>query len=320
MADYLANYIREQFPSGTRVRLDSGIPSRSIPAGITGLVDFVCESGDIFVDWDDGSRAGLTPGIDQFAKIMEPLHTLKMYMPLTGRAYLRNGYGDMEDDPIELDGYDFRAYEGEILTKIKQAEHSEEMERGLMHWYHEKDSVNEKIASMRPTVEVVDRQLVGVVECRVHGTLTPEELGLAEEYVTSQMSDGWGEGFEQREIQTSNGELYVSFWNSGSRWQICSQELCDVRYADQLPELCFSVDERNGQLMYIKRGERGCFPSSWECGDPEKNRETANRYNQRFGVSSAQEKAMVCGSMLGWETSASDPSRYEQPEQGLTMR
>lgn len=33
-------------------------------------------------------------------------------------------------------------------------------------------------------------------------------------------NDGWGEGFEQREISTDIGDIYVSFWNSSNSWFI----------------------------------------------------------------------------------------------------
>jgi len=34
--------------------------------------------------------------------------------------------------------------------------------------------------------------------------------------VCGQNSDGYGEGFEQRPIKTPDGEIYVSFWDSGN--------------------------------------------------------------------------------------------------------
>lgn len=36
-------------------------------------------------------------------------------------------------------------------------------------------------------------------------------------------NDGWCEGFEQREISTEMGDIYVSFWNSDN-WFIKTAE------------------------------------------------------------------------------------------------
>lgn len=50
-------------------------------------------------------------------------------------------------------------------------------------------------------------------------------LSLSEEkelkaWISGQNSDGFGEGFEQQEIETGEGVGYLSFWNSGNNYFI----------------------------------------------------------------------------------------------------
>ena len=43
--------------------------------------------------------------------------------------------------------------------------------------------------------------------------MTDQEIEILKDYFNGQDSDGWGEGFFQREIETSYGVLYLDFWS-----------------------------------------------------------------------------------------------------------
>ena len=68
---------------------------------------------------------------------------------------------------------------------------------------------------------------------------------------------------------------------------------------NELPDTCFSVLPSTGQLIIIKNGESGYYPSEWDTGSREENREIASGHNERRGISDIQESAMLAGSMFG---------------------
>ena len=317
----MANFIKEQYPPGTRIRLNSmEDPYAPIAPGTEGVVDFVDDVGTIHMKWNNGRSLGIVPGEDSFSVLPPKLTTFKLYMPLTAELYERSVYGDLEAESTELDGSALRSYQDQIMAELVKNRMPEETERGLMHWYGKADSVDTKVHSAVFTVEERDRQLWGVAECRVAGELSAAELDTLKKYITGQAADGWGEHFEQCEILVDGGsELYVHLWNSDD-WSIQTEQECFTpKLAEGLPELCFSTLPGTGALICIKRGESGYYPSDWNTDDPAQNRELADYNNERLGVTPAQENAMKVGSMFGWSVPGADPSYCEQPQGGMTF-
>ena len=83
----MVNFIKEQYPPGTRIRLNSmDDPWHPIPSGTEGAVDFVDDAGQIFMKWDNGRTLPLAPGEDRFTVLPPKLTTLRLYMPRSLRA------------------------------------------------------------------------------------------------------------------------------------------------------------------------------------------------------------------------------------------
>ena len=116
--------------------------------------------------------------------------------------------------PDEFSGFDLADYEESIQSAVKDSFRGTDGD--LMPYFSEKRNpgVKAKVLSAIPSVERRGGELVGCTTVRLKEPLDKTEMSALQEYLLGQFSDGWGEGFEQREIQTADGVLYVHFWDA----------------------------------------------------------------------------------------------------------
>ena len=60
--------LREQYPAGTRICLNSMDGEAGMPQGLEGTVQYVDDAGQLGVKWDNGRSLSLIPGVDSFHK------------------------------------------------------------------------------------------------------------------------------------------------------------------------------------------------------------------------------------------------------------
>jgi hypothetical protein len=151
---------------------------------------------------------------------------LKLYMPLKASTYYdENDYGDLYQVDFKIEVYpsELLDYEYEIKEALEKHLLPEESERGLMKYYGEHDSVNAKVKKYVFSVEEVKGKLMGVAELTLNSPLDETEMGKIKSEISGQASDGFGEGFEQREIKCNGKDVYVSFWEA-ENWNLKTAE------------------------------------------------------------------------------------------------
>ncbi len=60
------DFIKKEYPIGTRVKLGYMNDPYAVPIGTLGTVDYVDDAGQIGVSWDNGSTLSLIYGVDKF--------------------------------------------------------------------------------------------------------------------------------------------------------------------------------------------------------------------------------------------------------------
>ena len=118
--------------------------------------------------------------------------------------------------PDEFSGFELADYEESVQSAVKDSFRG--TDGNLMLYFSEERNpgVKAKVLSAIPSVELRDGELMGCTTVRLKEPLNDVEMKALQEYLRGQFSDGWGEGFEQWEIYTEGGTLYVHFWNEDS--------------------------------------------------------------------------------------------------------
>ena len=145
---------------------------------------------------------------------------LTFYCPLVGQL------DDGEcDEYIDVGSGFLAAYQDQIEQGIAD-EQAPEM--GDMAQYLGDDpGVADKLMSAVWTVEDMDGRLLGLIDCHLKEPLTDSELASLRDEILGQCSDGLCEGFEQRPIETDEGDLYVSYWYSSDDYFLCTEDELD---------------------------------------------------------------------------------------------
>ena len=104
----------------------------------------------------------------------------------------------------------------------------------MADYFHGSAGAKIKLISADWDVENVDGELYGVIRTGLREPFSPEEELEWIDELTGQAADGFGEGLEQREIKTEDGELYVSFWHSGEDYFMENETDFRQRMSDNL--------------------------------------------------------------------------------------
>ena len=139
---------------------------------------------------------------------------MKFFSPLTAEFFPNEpdweneSYNEYEGCP--LDGHDLLQYADVVDEAVKKD--IADFNGVLMQYYHEDDSVRSKVVSAVPSAEICGNKLCGCLTVELKEALLDDEQPVLCNYISGQYSDGWGEGFEQREIRVEDGTLAVHFW------------------------------------------------------------------------------------------------------------
>lgn len=188
-------------------------------------VNSVCA---IFEDMPLNAQTELLERIEggEFKSFSELARNVYMNKPITVSEKYYCPLADLVYD--DYDGY-YSDYDGDFASKyesvIREKLYVEnDMDANMAEYFDGSNSAVSKLRSVVWDVEDIKGVLYGCITAELSEHLTESEKEELKDWICGQNSDGFGEGFEQRPIRVSEGEMYVSFWNSSDEYFIYDEK------------------------------------------------------------------------------------------------
>ena len=100
----------------------------------------------------------------------------------------------------------------DVIRERLMAEQDEDL-NDMAYYFDGNETAKDKLISAIWDVKEANGILYGVIHTYLTERFTPEEEKAWVDELIGQAADGFGEGFEQREIEIDDGYICVSFWN-----------------------------------------------------------------------------------------------------------
>ena len=153
-------------------------------------------------------------------------YTETFYFPLTGMLE-----DEEYDDEYEVGNPFLMDYKWDISELVEKEQDADLGD--MKDYFYDNDNAQAKMVTARWGIAEKNGKLYGKVDFKLREPFTAEEKEKVRSWVCGQNSDGLCEGIEQRPIETEDGDLYVSMWNSGDDYFIYDENEMDEYLSQQ---------------------------------------------------------------------------------------
>lgn len=168
------------------------------------------------------------------------------YFPLTGTIYDRD-----EGEEYPLSDYHIRDNIDAITKQLDKDQHYNNTT--MKDYFDDNPDVQSKLESIEWKLVNVNGTYYGCVEVELSAEIDNKGINDLKEWITGQNSDGLGEGFEQHEIRTDDGDIYVSMWDFNDYFIDTESEFKTRTGVDRLP------NENTNPVCYVRNIPKSAF-------------------------------------------------------------